>query len=400
MSRQRISLNQSLWIYGGFVDGYNRHAWAEIAALRARGAECFILKSPHDRAGLEQLRRRLGTGDTHAILLWLHPRELGALRPIFQERRNFSVVLDDWWIIPPWFLRHAEYRIFRKYSGLAVRLGQSPFVCDAPPWRVGPVPPSPYATFAKCFRLPALAASPVVDGLKWFQRRGETLRPESLIYFPFTLEAGTLPLEPEEIQYDFGVSGSTCGLWIMRDPFAPFQYTFANLYYDRFRLVEQIGHWEGRPYRVYNWRRNPKAIPPKSWEDYLRTTRQCRYVVSTGGLHNVAVPKYMEYACVGTPMIGRKLPFEYPWLDDCLFPVDIMRLTPETLKPLLDEALARYEQMRRNCLKWRSRLFELYEPHRLLDLVQAQIDGQPVPPDYLTEKGIACDRIRTGASAP
>jgi hypothetical protein len=386
MSNHRLSLNESLWVCGGFIERANRHARAEIAALRERGAKVFILKSHDDREGIEELRRLLWQTDTHAILMWLHPREMAAIQPIFRERKNFSAVLDDWWIIPHWFIREAEYKIFRKYSGIAVRLGQSGFVCDAPPWLVGRVPFSKYAAMASLLRLPALAISPAVDLCKWFQRRGENIQPEKLLLFPFTVVAGSLPLKGEKIEYDFGVSGSTCGVWVMRDPFVSFKYTFANLYYDRQRLMDQIGKFEGNPFKVFDWRRVPGGTPPQSWDDYLHKTRQSRYVVSTGGLHDAAVPKYPEYACVGTPMIGRKLPFEYPWLDDCLFPVDIMRLTPEKLKPLLDEAIERYPVMRENCLKWRERLFGLYDVHRLLDMVQAQVDGKPIPPGYLTQK--------------
>lgn len=53
------------------------------------------------------------------------------------------------------------------------------------------------------------------------------------------------------------------------------------------------------------------------------------------------------------------------------------------MKPVLDEALARYPQLRENCLKWREKLFKLHDIHRLLDMLQAQINGQPIPPEYL-----------------
>jgi hypothetical protein len=74
---------------------------------------------------------------------------------------------------------------------------------------------------------------------------------------------------------------------------------------------------------------------------------------------------------------------EAPWLDDCLFPLDIMRLTPAGLKPLLHEALERHAVLRDNCLNWRERLLKLHDPNTLLDMLQSQMDGQPVPPGYL-----------------
>jgi hypothetical protein len=86
---------------------------------------------------------------------------------------------------------------------------------------------------------------------------------------------------------------------------------------------------------------------------------------------------------MGTPMIGRGVPFEGPFLDECLFPVDIMHTTRAQLKPLLHEALERHSVLRENCLRWRDRLFKLHDPHVLLDVLQTQIDGQPIPPGYL-----------------
>jgi len=66
-----------------------------------------------------------------------------------------------------------------------------------------------------------------------------------------------------------------------------------------------------------------------------------------------------------------------------LFPVDIKRLTPDKLKPLLHQALERHAILRENCLSWRDRLFKLHDPHTLLDMLQAQMDGQQIPPGYL-----------------
>ena len=84
-------------------------------------------------------------------------------------------------------------------------------------------------------------------------------------------------------------------------------------------------------------------------------------------------------------MIGRGVPFEAPWLDECLFPVDIMHITREQLKPLLHEALERHALLRENCLKWREHLLKLHNPQAILEALQAQYDGKPIPPGYLKE---------------
>jgi hypothetical protein len=96
-------------------------------------------------------------------------------------------------------------------------------------------------------------------------------------------------------------------------------------------------------------------------------------------------------------MIGRGLPFEYPWLDECLFSVDAMQLTPNQLKPLLHEAIERQPKLRENCLKWRDRLFELYDIHRLLDNLQAQADGKPIPPGYLKPAAATKNKLTPSA---
>jgi len=82
-------------------------------------------------------------------------------------------------------------------------------------------------------------------------------------------------------------------------------------------------------------------------------------------------------------MIGSKLPYEYPWLDQCLFPIDAMSLTAEQLKSKLDEAFELQPKLRQNCLNLRETLLRMYDPVRIFDLAQDQIDGQPMPSGYL-----------------
>ena len=59
------------------------------------------------------------------------------------------------------------------------------------------------------------------------------------------------------------------------------------------------------------------------------------------------------------------------------------RLTPQSIKPVLDEAMDRYPVLLENCLRWREQLFHLHDIHRLLDMLQDQADGKPIPPGYL-----------------
>jgi hypothetical protein len=387
MPKPHISLNKSLWVYGAKIYQWTRNARPEIDALQPRGAAVFMLKSHTDTDGLEQLRRRLWQNDQHVILTRLHPRELLAIKPLLAERKNFSVIYDDWWIMPHWFTCEAEYVVFRKYNGIAIRLGKASYLDkDFPPLLYNPFNSiikysvGLYPLFAVAARLPVVAISPAVNAINHFRRQKENIDSSRYLYLPYAVRAEDLPLTagPVQYKYDFANTGNIGGIWIMRDPFAPFQHTFANFYCDRQRLTRMIETFAGNPFTFYH-----TYGKTYSWEVYVENTCRSRFVVATGGLQDTAGPKFLEYACLGTPMIGRGVPFELPWLDDCLFPVDIMRTSPAQLKPLLQEALARHSVIRENCLNWRERLLKLHDPHTLLDMLQAQIDGQPIPPGYL-----------------
>lgn len=382
MSEKRLSINESLWIRGEQITSTQRNAISETKALQARGARIFLLKGAADKEGLQRLRHLLWQTDVHVILSWLHPVELNAIYPLLRERKNFSLLTDDWYIHPYWFMREAEYVLFRKYNGIAVRLGQTAFVPGPkPPLLLDPRPhTAKYTVLGALLRPPALAISPLVNAWNVCRRHGERISPEKLLYFPFAIEPTNAPLSTEKPRFDFANTGGTCGIWIMRDPYAPFHYSFANLYHDRKRLTDSIAKFENNPFTFYDCRREKKLLP---FDQYIVKNQQARYLIATGGLHEATVPKYLEYACVGTPMIGRGLPLEYPWLDDCLFPVDMMRLNAGELKPLLHAALDQYPRLRENCLNWRDRLLDLYSIHRLLDMVQDQADGKPIPPAYL-----------------
>ncbi len=379
MPKKRISLNESLWVYGEAIYRGTPNARPEIDALKPRDAAVFMLKSGANADDLEQLRRLLWQTDKHIILTRLHPGELMAIKPMLARRKNFSVFCDDSCIIPHWFVREAEYVVFRCYNGLAIRMGK-PWRTDSPPLLFNPlISPSKYSYIAAALRIPALAVSPFVNAANHFRRQMENTNPDRYLYLPHAVVAADLPLKTgNRFKYDFANTGGVCGIWIMRDPFTPFQDTFANLYCDRLRLAEMIQSFQRNPFSFYH--NQGKAV---SWDAYVERSSQSRFVINTSGLQENFGPKFLEYACLGIPMIGRGVPFEGPWLDECLFSVDIMHTTRAQLKSLLHEALERHPVMRENCLKWRDRLLKLHDPHVLLDMLQAQIDGQPIPPGYL-----------------
>ena len=383
-SSNRLVLNDSLWVCGLRMTRDLRHAKSDLQCVRNRGAKVFLLNSEKDKAQLEQLRQMLWKNDTHVILSWLMPRELNALRHLLEERKNFSIVVDDWWIQPYWFTREADYIIFRKYHGIAVRLGQMAFVPGPkPPLLFDPFPQfNGYLAACMALRPAALAAAPLVNLWNYWRRKDEHVRPEKLLFLPFAINCVLdTPFKTEEIKYDFANTAGAAGAWGMRDPYVPFQYSFANLYHDRKYLIDAIAEFEDKPFKFYDCRREKNYWLP--YDEYLKKSRQSRYIVATGGFHDAALIKYLEYGWLGTPMIGRSVPFEHPWLDDCLFTVDSSHLAPSQLKPLLREDVDTYARRRENTLNWRERLLKLYDCNTLFDMLQEQADGKPVRPGYL-----------------
>jgi hypothetical protein len=217
-----------------------------------------------------------------------------------------------------------------------------------------------------------------------------------MIYFPLAVEKEDVPFRETEIKYDFSNLGGTNGIWLMRDPFAPSYFAGANLYTDRKYLVDLIRACGGDPFRVYTVGEGNR--PP--WQEYCQIARQSRFTFSTGGLHEAAVPKYIEFACLGTPMIGRRLPFEFPWLDQCLFPIDPATVTRRNIRAKLNEALSLYPKLRENCLNLREQLLRLYSFENLLQMAQDQIGGKPVPDGYLTPAATLGKAVRQARSIP
>jgi hypothetical protein len=307
------------------------------------------------------------------------PAELKALYPVFKDRKHFSMGLVDWWASVYWFTKNADYLTFRNYNGIAIRRRLAKFANNRrPPLLSLPQAAVPYELASASLRLPALAAAPFLEMLKARQRQAENILPDRMLYFPFTIAAEHVSLTTEARRFDFCNVSSTRGYWILRDPHASAWLNFADLYHDRARitnLISQISDRKNPGYRLYDVRRGGWL----NWESYCQIVRQSGYAICTGGLHQTSVAKYTEFACLGTPLFGEEL----PWLKDCLFPVDTLSVTREKLEPQLREALSLQPKLRENCLNVRNSLLQLYNPQRVLDLLQEQADGKPIPPGYL-----------------
>lgn len=381
LSRRAIKLKDCIWIRGDIIDRQTGAA-GERRSLRNLGVRVETLKNRHDRAGLTRLRQIIWNTDDHVILSRLMPLELQALYPIFKDRRNYSIVLCDWWTSPYWFTKNAEYLLYNLYNYFAVRSGLAPFARfrDVPllNW---PAQFHWYPVSLEALRVGSLGLCPILELWNRWRRRNEDMDPARMIYFPLAVEKEDVPFRETEIKYDFSNLGGTNGIWLMRDPFGPSYFTGANLYSDRKCLIDLITACHGDPSRNYDVREEKQLIP---WEKYCHKARESRFTLSTGGLHEAAVPKYIEFACLGTPMIGRRLPFEFPWLDQCLFPIDPATVTRHNIQAKLNEALSLYPKLRENCLNLREPLLRQYHFETLLQMAQDQIEGKPIPAGYLT----------------
>jgi len=378
----KIELTNCLWVRSPSLS--EQPLFRPITrALEAKNCKLYSLRLKTDPESLPKLKRLLWQTDDHVILHGLWPAELRALKPLLAKRKNFSVLLVDWWQCPYWFTRNAEYVIFNLYGGIAARTRGARFCNDwKAPLFAWPERLVPYEFASAALRPAALMAQPFLERHHEKLRASDTTPPERLIYFPIPVSAEDLPFEEEKPEYDFCNTGASCGFWLIRDPYAAAKYNFVNLYADRKRLFDLLVKLEGKPYKIFDRRRFRERLP---WKTYCHSIRSSRFAISTGGIHQASVPKYIEYACFGTPMIGAKLPYEFPWLDKCLYPIDGLSVKPEQLPKKLEEALALQPKLRENCLELRDTLLRLYDPIRVFDMAQDQIDGKPIPPGYLRE---------------
>jgi hypothetical protein len=352
-----------------------------LQAFTARNVTRRTLPDHKDAAGWKQLKADLWKTDQHIMLHGLQAKDLKPLYEVFKDRKNFSILLIDWWNSPFWFTQNAEYILFNLYGGIAARTQGAKF-CNGwrPPLLSFPERMVPYEFASSALRPAALLAQPFLERHFARLRAQDRIRPERLIFLPIPIREEDLPFHEEKPAYDFCNTGASCGFWIIRDAYAEPRYNFVNLYADRKRLFDLIVEREGKPYQIFDRRRFRERLP---WDKYCNSILGSRFAISTGGIHQAAVPKYVEYACFGTPMIGMTVPYEFPWLDECLYPIDGLTVTREQLTQKLQEAFELQPRLRQNCLNLRDKLLRLYHPVQVFDMAQAQINGKPIPPGYL-----------------
>ena len=171
--------------------------------LEARGVKPHILPAKSDRDGWRAIKERLWKTDQHVMLHGLRADELKYLYPLFKERRNFSMLLVDWWTSPFWFTQNAEYALFHLYGGIIARTKGVRFANNwSPPLLSLPEQLVPFQLACAALRPAALLAQPFLNWRDDRLRSKDVVRPERLIYFPIPIIAEDLPLLDEPPEYD------------------------------------------------------------------------------------------------------------------------------------------------------------------------------------------------------
>jgi hypothetical protein len=133
-------------------------------ALEQKNCKLYSLRLKTDPDSLPKLKQLLWKTDDHVILHGLWPFELRALKPLLERRKNFSVLLVDWWQCPYWFTQNAEYVIFNLYGGIAARTKGARFCNDwKPPLFAWPERLVPYEFACSALRPAALLARPFLE---------------------------------------------------------------------------------------------------------------------------------------------------------------------------------------------------------------------------------------------
>ncbi len=102
------------------------------------------------------------------------PNEMAHLKPILRDRKNFSMVVIDWWNSPWWYAHHAEYLIFNLYNGIDVHSGAAQFANGwNPPLFSKPELMIPFHLAGSALRPLALLSSPFRDLCKTLRRRSD-----------------------------------------------------------------------------------------------------------------------------------------------------------------------------------------------------------------------------------
>ncbi len=307
--------------------------------------------------------------NAHLIFCYLLPHQVKSLFKEVKDRRNFSMIIDDWWDQPFEITILADNLIFRKNHGVMVRRGLLPFMGpDEPPyftWNPGGL----YAKFASIARVYCSGFHYYGEGFQTVLRK-QVAAKQRIFHLPYSSDfAADVPIRELVPKHEFLQTHAIVGIWPMRDPFATERYGFANLYYDRLKLANGVNQWQGS-FSICDNRRDPVRIP---YPEYMQRCQQSKFVIATGGLHQAAVPKFMEHIATATPIFGMDIPGEMPWLKDCTFRVNALRLNGGQIRKAMQDAIDDYPRLKQNCENHREKIIREYRFDQLITKLERQV---------------------------
>lgn len=236
--------------------------------------------------------------------------------------------------------------------------------------------------FLASLRLPYLLVIPFVEMGKYFRRKKCNWNKKKLLYFPFAINS-SLPefsqVNSESSEYDFANLGSTSFFCQAKSYYVPAKLSFVNLYTDRLKIINSI--IKAKSFKVFDCRTKPVY-----GKETLQIIKKSKYVISTGGYHRASILKYLEIIACGTPIIGYKIPHEFPCLDQAIYELDVLSLNKREVKKKLQEAIQQYEIFREEALKARGRISQLYNQEAILALLQKQYNGEQISKEYINVK--------------
>lgn len=343
-----------------------------------------ILVLVYEGTNLRELKAILLKKDNHVIFQNPLNKNLNSLKEILKRRRNFSVIYSDWWAVPlnP-FIKYADYLIFHHLNALRAAKGgpQSILLRKRVPLFTLPQNYKFHEVSLTSLRIPYLPAIPIVELGRYWKRRRYNWNKKKLLYFPFAINPN-LPefaqINNTPPQYDFANLGSTSFFCRAKSYYIPAKLSFVNLYQDRLKMIN--GMLKAGDFRVFDCRQ--KRV---YGEETIKIIKKSRYVISTGGFQQASILKYLEIIACGTPIIGYKIPQEFPCLDQAIYELDVLSLPQKQIKKKLREAITQYEIFKKEAPKAREKIFQLYNQEAILALLQKQYDGEQPPKEYITK---------------
>lgn len=372
---KKVDLNDAVWVMMESHLSFTAYKIL-LEELTSRKIRVFLYK-PEKYADLENL---LLKSDKHFIFQNPLCEKLKNLSGILEKRRNFSILYSDWWAIPLTdFTKYSDYIIFNHFNGIrAIKEGGLNKLSGPVPLFSLPEKKDFHEILLSFLRIPFLLIIPFIDATRRTKRKLFDCNKKKLLYFPFAIDAKNQEFQNEENEkkYDFANVGATSFFCRSKNYYVPAKLSYVNLYRDRQKIINEAS--KNNEFRVFDCRKNKVY-----GQETLKVIKNSKYAISTGGYHQASILKYLEIIACGTPVIGYKIPREFPMLNDAIYEVDVLNLSDKEIHEKLKDALLKYDRYKKNAEQAKKKILEFYNQESLLDLLQRQYDGLNIPEEYV-----------------